>query len=303
MPITRHSFPADLEEGLNAHFGRTYRELPEEWSAVFDVESSNKAWEEDVLETGFGAAPRKPEGEAVAYDETYQGWRARYIHDTIALAFAITEEAMEDNLYQRQAPKNASALASAMMQTKEISGAGILNNGFDVNFPGGDGKPLFASDHPTMFAGTQSNVLATPADFSEASLEEMLINIMLMKDDRNIPKALQATKLIGAPTQMFEFYRVLGSINRVGTADNDVNAVRAMGLLSPTNIVKMTRLVDPDAWFVRTDCPESLKHIKRMTLKRGTTEDFATGNMLYKARERYKFGWSDWRGCYASPGG
>lgn len=302
MPITRHSLPSDLEEGLNAHFGRAYKEHPEEWSKVFDTETSRKAFEEDVLQTGFGAAPRKPEGEAIAYDETMEGWTARYTHDTYALAFAITEEAIEDNLYERQAPKNARALARAMRQTKEIKGAAILNNGFDSSYTGGDGLELFSTAHTTVMAGTQSNELATPADFSEASLEDLLIQIMLAKDDRNIPIQLNAKKIIVPPDLVFDVHRVLASIGRVSTADNDINAIRDMGMLSSSDVCKMTRLSDTDAWFVKTDCPEGLKHMSRTRLKRGMDNDFSTGNALYKARERYSFGWSDWRSCYASAG-
>lgn len=302
MPITRASLPSDLEEGLNAHFGRTYRDHRPEWSMVFDTETSRKAVEHDVLQTGFGAAPVKPEGSAVAFDEIYEGWTAHYRHETIALAFAITEEAVEDNLYQRQAPKNARALARALNQTKEIKGAAIFNNAFSSSYKGGDNVALCSDSHPTVAAGNQSNILATPADFAEASLEDMLKMIRQARDDRNIPIGLMPEKLIGHTDAEYDFARVLMSAGRPGTADNDTNAVRALGKISMDNVVLLTRMVDADAWFIKTDCPEGVKHMKRTGLKRGMQDDFSTGNVLYKARERYSFGWSDWRAVFGTAG-
>lgn len=301
MPINRAKFRKDLEEGLNAHFGMAYNEHAQEWTKVFDTENSNKAFEEDVLETGFGAAQEKAEGAGVAYDEPMQGWTARYVHKTFALAFAITEEAIEDNLYQRQGPKFARALARAMRHTKEIEGASILNNGFDSNYKGGDGVALLSGSHPMLNGGTWSNILATPADLSEAALETTLTNIRKVTDDRGVPISLRATSLIIPPELEWDAIRLTRSTMRVGTADNDISAIVHKGVFS-NEPAMITRLTDGDAWFIKTDSPEGLKHMKRVALKRGMKGDFETGNMHYKARERYVFGWSDPRAIFGSPG-
>lgn len=301
MVMQRTTFPKDLDEGLNAHFGDEYRDLPEEWPRCFNTEGSRKASEEDVLMTGFGAAAVKPEGAPVTYDDGMQGWSARYVHETIALAFAITEEAIEDNLYFSLGPKYARALARALKHTKEIKGAAVLNNGFDANYTGGDGVSLFSTAHPILAGGTQSNKLATPADFSEAALEDILIMIRKAKDDRNVPKALMATDIIIPPDTEFDASRVLRSNLRPGTSDNDINAIRYKGIFAKEPHV-VTRLTDADAWFVKTNCPDGLKHFRRKGVSRGTEGDFETGNVRYKARERYSFGHSDWRGAYASEG-
>ena len=301
MPMNRSTFPKDLEEGLNAHFGMTYRDLPEEWRAAYDVESSKKAFEEDVLEVGFGAASVKGEGEDFAEDAGSQGWTARYTAETIGLMFSITEEAIEDNLYQAQGPKYARALARAMKHTKEIKGAAVLNNSTSGSYLGGDGVALLSAAHPLMGGGTASNKLATPADLSEASLEDILIQIRKAKDDRNVPIALQAKGLILPPELEYTAIRLQQSAGRTLTADNDINAIKAKGVFnSPASII--TRLTDADRWFVKTDCPEGMKMIQRVKVQRGMREAFKTGNYEYKTRERYKFGWTDWRSIYGSEG-
>lgn len=302
MPITRTAIPKQLEEGLNAVFGMTYSELADEWSQVFDTESSNKAFEEDVLMTGFGLAVETDEGQGVTYDTALEGWTKRYLHEKIALAFSITEEAREDNLYKRNAPKNAKALARSLKHTKETKAAAIFNNGFSASYPGGDAVAMLSASHPTRAAGNQSNILGTPADFAEASLEDMLIQIRTAKDDRGLYIALKPKKLIHPPDLMFDVHRVLASMGRTATADNDINAVNSMGILSPENVVNMTRLTDTDAWFIKTDCPEGLKHMQRRGVRTNMDEDFNTGNWRYKASERYSLGWTNWRSIYGTAG-
>jgi hypothetical protein len=299
--MNRNTFAKDLEEGLNAHFGMAYTARPDEWSMIFDTEGSDKAFEEDVLETGFGAAQVKPEGTAVGFDTGMQGWTSRYVHETIALAFAITEEAVEDNLYQRLGPKYSKALARAMKHTKEIKGAAILNNAFSASYPGGDGVSLLSTVHPLLNGGTFSNKLATPADLSEQAIEDLLVQIRKATDDRGIPISLMAEKLVLPPELEYDGIRLTRTTQRPGTADNDVNAMLSKGVFSADPAI-ITRLTDPDAWFILTDCPDGLKHMRRVAMKRGMQGDFDTGNMRYKARERYSFGWTDPRGCYGSEG-
>lgn len=299
--MNRNNHARDLQEGLNAHFGMTYNQHMVEWDKVFDTEDSRKAFEEDVLETGFGAAQVKAEGSNVAYDKGLQGWTARYVHETIALAFAITEEAIEDNLYQRLGPKYSRALARAMQHTKEIKGASILNNGFDANYAGGDGVALLSGSHPLLHGGTASNILATPADLSEQAIEDLLIMIRKSTDDRGVPVALKAMKLITAPEGEYDAIRLTRSTMRVGTADNDISAIVSKGVFNQ-DPVTITRLTDADAWFIKTDAPEGMKHMRRVRIKRGIQGDFETGNMRYKSRERYVFGWTDWRAIFGSAG-
>ncbi len=299
MTMNRASLPKDLEEGLNAHFGDAYRELPEEWRVCFEVESSQKAFEEDVLMTGLGYAPTKSEGSAITYDEMAQGYSSRYDHETIALAVRITEEAVEDNLYYSMGPKLARGLARSLKHTKELKGANILNNATVTN--GGDGVPLLSVAHPRQGGGTWSNKLATPADISEAALEDICTQIRTAEDDRGLPIALSPVRLIIPPQTAFDAHRILRSTLRPGTADNDVNALRSRGMFS-NEPHQLTRLTDPDAWFVLTDCPEGLKHFIRIGVQRGMLGDFETGDARYKVRERYSFGWSDPRGIYGSEG-
>jgi hypothetical protein len=301
MAMNRASFPKDLEEGLNAHFGMSYTELPQEWKDVFDIESSNKAFEEDVQEWGLGVGAVKAEGGSVSYDEGGQGWTKRYTHITVALAFALTEEAIEDNLYARLGPKYSKSLARAMVEAKEIYCADILNRARNASYTGGDAKTLLATDHPLARGGSYSNVLATPAQISEASMEDLLIMIRKAKDDRGKPIALKPVKLIIPPEQEFAAARVLKTVYRPGTADNDINAakVRRSAFYGSEPCI-MTRLTDADAWFIKTDTDNGLKLFQRTKMQRGMEADFDTGNVRYKARERYSPGWTDPRGAYGS---
>ena len=301
MSLNRADFKKQLQEGLNTVFGMAYKSYPEEWRQVFAVESSNKAFEEDVLMAGLGAAPVKGEGSTVAYDEGAESYVARYNHETIALAFAITEEAEEDGLYGSLGAKYAKALARSLQHTKEVKGANILNNGFSASYPGGDGVALFSTAHPLWGGGTQSNKLATPADLSEAALEAALIQIEDWVDERGIPVDVMAKCLVIPTDLKYVARRILYSSSRSGTADNDLNAMKDLGEF-PDGVKVNHRLTDSDAWFIITDSPDGLKHMKRVGVKRGIEGDFETGNMRYKARERYSFGWSDYRGAFGSEG-
>lgn len=299
--MNRNTFPARLEEGLNAIFGMTYRDLPEEWPALFDTEKSRRAFEEDVLNVGFGAAPVKAEGAAVAYDTAAEGWTSRYTHEEIAVAFPITEVAIEDNLYDRLVPKFGKALARSMKHTKEIKGAAVLNNSVDSDYVGGDGVSLLSTAHPLQGGGTASNKLATPADLAESSLEDLLIMIRKAKNDRHIPIAMRAIRLVLPPDLEYDGIRLIRSSNRPGTGDNDLNAIKYKGVFNSDPAI-INRLSDPDAWYVKTDCPDGLKHFRRVALQRKMEGDFETGNLRYKVRERYSFGWTDWRSLYGSEG-
>ncbi len=301
MAMNRASFPKDLEEGLNAHFGQEYREYQEEYSKVFDVYSSNKAFEEDVLMSGFGPAPIKGEGEVFAEDEARQGWTARYNHVTVGMKFAITQEALEDNLYMQLGARYARALARSVRETVEVMGANVLNRGFNSSYTGGDGKELLATDHPLLYGGTASNELATPADLSESSLEDIFIQIRTAVDDRNLPIALKPKRLIIPPQLVYEAARLLRSVQRPGTDYNDINAIKALGVIGE-DVQVITRLTDTDAWFVKTDAMDGLKFFNRVGLQRGMDEDFNTGNAMYKVRQRFSFGWSDWRSIWGSVG-
>lgn len=301
MAMNRAQFAKQLEPGLNALFGLTYKQFPEQWREIFEFNTSSKAFEEDVLLEGFGAAPTKAEGSAVSYDTAGESFVSRYHHATRALAFSITEEAEEDGLYGSIAKRYVKALARSMQHSKEIEGANVLNNGFDSSYTGGDGVELLSTAHPTRGAGNQSNELATAADLSETSLEQILINISDMKDDRGLPIAAMGVKLIVPTALVFTAERLLKTAGRVGTADNDINAIKAGGYL-PQGVVVNQRLSDSDAWFVKTDVPDGLKMFQRRALKKGMEGDFETGNIRYKTSERYSFGWTDWRGIYGSPG-
>ena len=301
MPMNRSQFKKQLQDGLNTVFGMEYRRYPEQWRDILDVETSVKAYEEDVLMVGLGSAVVKDEGAGVQYDQGAEGWTARYVHDTIALAFAITEEAVEDGLYGNLGGKFAKSLARSFQHTKNVKGANILNNGFNAAFPGGDGKPLFATDHPLWIGGTLSNTFTTQADLAESSLEDALIQISQFVDDRNIPVVMQATKLIVHPFNQFNADRLLNSVLRPGTADNDLNSMRNQGML-PGGFSVNNHVTDPNAWFLKTDCPDGLKHFVRKAMQRGMEGDFETGNMRYKGRERYSNGWTNYRGAFASSG-
>lgn len=301
MPMQRASFPKDLEEGLNAHFGAEYREYPPEYVHIFDTYNSDKAFEEDVLEGTFGPAGIVGEGEPFPEHETRQGWVSRYVHYQIGMKFAITQIAAEDNLYMQVGAKHAKLMAKSMREAVEVLGANILNNAAE-NAVGGDGKTLLATDHPLLFGGTGSNTLSTPADLSESSLEDMFTMIRKATNDRGTPIALTPRRLLIPPDLIFTAARLLKSINRPGVPDNDINAIRALGIISSSDVSTITRLTDPDRWFIKTDAMDGLKFFNRIGVQTGLDEDFNTGNMLYKARRRCSFGWSDWRGCFGSVG-
>jgi hypothetical protein len=298
MAMNRAQFAKMLEPGLNTLFGLEYDSYPPEYSAVFSANSSQKAYEEDVLLEGFGAAPVKNEGASISYDSASQQWTARYQHETVALAFSITEEAEEDGLYGSIAARYAKALARSMASTKEIKAANVLNNATSTS--GGDGVSLLNTAHPTR-SGNQSNTLATAADLSETSLEQILIQIADMKDDRGLRIAAQGQMLVIPTAYSFVAERLLESQLRTGTADNDINAIRSGGYL-PKGYHVMRRLTDSDSFFVATDVPDGLKHFQRSALKKGMEGDFETGNVRYKVRERYSFGFTDWRGIFGTEG-
>jgi hypothetical protein len=300
MAMNRALFAKQLEPGLNALFGMEYKQYPQQWKSVFESNTSEKAFEEDVLMEGFGAAATKAEGAAVSYDSASEQYTARYNHDTVALAFSITEEAEEDGLYGSLGKKYVKALARSMVHTKEINAANILNRGFNSSYTGGDGVEMLSTAHPTS-NGNQSNELATAADFTETSLEQILINISNMDDDRGIPIAAMGQCLIIPTALAFDAERVLNSNLRSATAENDINANRSMGML-PDGVKVVQRLTDTDAWFVKTDVPDGMKMFQRRAMKKGMEGDFETGNIRYKCSERYSFGWTDWRGIYGSPG-
>jgi|TARA_R100001460_G_scaffold31012_2_gene61185 hypothetical protein len=300
MAMNRAQFAKMLEPGLNTLFGLEYDSYPPEYAAVFSSNTSNRAFEEDVLLQGFGSAPTKNEGAAVSYDTGSQQWTARYQHETIALAFSITEEAEEDGQYGSIASRYTKALARSMSSTKEIKAANVLNNAQTAGFTGGDGVVLLSASHPTT-NGNQSNVLATAADLSETSLESILIQIADMKDDRGLRIAAQGTQLIIPTAYTFVAERLLESQLRTGTADNDINAIKSGGYL-PQGYHVMRRLTDSDAFFVQTDVPDGLKMFQRSPMKKGMEGDFETGNVRYKVRERYSFGFTDWRGIFGTEG-
>ena len=290
----------ELEPGLNALFGLEYDRYENQHTEIFDEESSDRAFEEEVMLGGFANAAVKPEGQGVTYEAAQETFTARYTHETVALAFSLTEEAVEDNLYDKISTRYTKALARSMANTKQIKAANILNNAFNASFAGGDGKELCATDHPTL-SGDQKNELSTAADLNETSLEQMLIDIADMKDERGLKIALQGVKMIIPVQLQFVAERLMKSAGRVGTADNDINAVRNMGMV-PQGYVVNNFLTDTDAFFIKTDSPNGLKHFVRAPIRTAMEGDFDTGNVRYKARERYSFGFSDWRGIFASPG-
>ena len=301
MAISRQQLAKELEPGLNALFGLEYKNYENQHTEIYDIENSDRAFEEEVMLSGFANAAVKAEGSAVTFDTANEAFTSRYTHETIALAFAITEEAIEDNLYDRIATRYTKALARSMAQTKQIKAANVLNNGFDSSFPGGDGKELFATDHPTQSAGTLANELSTSADLSETSLEQAMIDIAAFKDERGLKIAARGLKLIIPSELQFTAERILKSPARVGTSDNDLNALASKGML-PQGYVVNNFLTDTDAFFIKTDVPNGLKMFNRAAIKTAMEGDFDTGNMRYKARERYSFGFSDWRGMFASEG-
>jgi len=299
MAISRAQLVKELEPGLNALFGLEYKRYENQHAEIYTVESSDRAFEEEVMLSGFANAEVKPEGSGVSFDEAQETYSARYTHDTIALAFAITEEAIEDNLYDRLASRYTKALARSMANTKQVKAAKVLNNGFGTA-NGGDGKELLATDHPIV-TGTEQNELSTAADLNETSLEQALIDIAALTDERGLKIAARGMKLIVPSALQFTAERLMKSTQRVGTADNDINAVVSMGMI-PQGYTVNHYLTDTDAWFIKTDVPNGLKHFVRAPLKTAMEGDFTTGNVRYKARERYSFGFSDWRGIFGSPG-
>ena len=300
MAISRAQLVKELEPGLNALFGLEYKNYENQHTQIYSVESSDRAFEEEVMESGFGEAPVKTEGAGVSYDQAQEVYTARYTHETIALAFSLTEEAVEDNLYDRLSARYTKALARSMAQTKQIKAAAVLNNAFTTSI-GGDGVALCATNHPTLSGPNLSNTLATPADLSETSLEQSLIDIAAFTDERGLKIAVQGLKLLIPKELMFTADRIMKSTLRVGTADNDVNAIRNMGMV-PQGYVVNNFLIDPDAYFIKTDAPNGMKMFERVSMKTGFEGDFDTGNVRYKARERYSFGFSDPRGLFGSPG-
>ena len=301
MAISRQQLSKELEPGLNALFGLEYKMYENQHSEIFDKESSDRAFEEEVMLSGFGNAEVKAEGSAVSFDNANETFTSRYTHETIALAFAITEEAVEDNLYDSIAKRYTKALARSMANTKQIKAANVLNNGYSSSYLGGDGVELFSSAHPTVSAGLQRNELETAADLSETSIEQALIDIGAIKDERGFKIAAKGMKLIIPSALQFTAERIMKSSARVGTADNDLNAVKSMGMI-PQGYVVNNYLTDTDAWFIKTDVPNGMKHFERAAIKTAMEGDFDTGNVRYKARERYSFGWSDWRGIFGSEG-
>jgi hypothetical protein len=300
MAISRSQLVKELEPGLNALFGMEYKNYENEHTQIYDVESSDRAFEEEVMLSGFGEAATKAEGAGVTYDSAQEVYTARYTHETVALAFSLTEEAIEDNLYDKLAARYTKALARSMAQTKQIKSASILNNGFTTAV-GGDGVALFSTAHPTLGGPNLSNTPSTAADMNETSLEQALIDIAAFTDERGLKIAIRGMKLIIPKELQFVAERLMKSQNRVGTADNDINAIRNMGMI-PQGYVVNHFLTDPDAWFIKTDAPNGMKMFNRVAIKTAFEGDFETGNVRYKARERYSFGFSDPRGMYGSPG-
>jgi len=309
MAINRASISKELLPGLNAVFGLEYGEVDNEHAPLFETENSDRAFEEEVLFTGFGSAPVKGEGAAVSYDDAQESYTARYTHETVALGFAITEEAMEDNLYDTFAKLRAKGLARAMANTKQVKAADVFNNGFSTSYAGGDGAAFFSASHPTIGDGNQSNLFSA-ADLSEASLEAGLIVINKQKDDRGILTGTKAVSLHIPSDLVFVADQILNSTLSTTTVVNsttgvtnvnDINSIRNQGLL-PKGYFVNRRFTDTNAWFLKTDCPNGAKMFVRSPLQTKMEPDFDTGNLRFKARERYSFGFSDWRGFYGNAG-
>ena len=300
MAISRAQMLKELLPGLNALFGLEYEKYEDEHKEVYETESSERSFEEEVALAGFDAAPVKNEGSAISYDNAQESYTARYSHETVAMGFMITEEAMEDNLYDSLSARYTKALARAMAYTKQVKAATPLNNGFDT-FQSGDGVTLFSTAHPLVSGGTNSNRPATASDLNETSLEASVIQISKWTDQRGLLIAARPRKLIVPPDLMFVATRILESELRVGTADNDVNAIMTNGTI-PEGYAVNHYLTDTNAWFIRTDVPNGMKHFERAPMTTAMDGDFQTGNVRYKARERYSFGVSDPLGIFGSPG-
>ena len=301
MAISRAQLLKELLPGLNALFGLEYARYGEEHKEIYETETSERSFEEETKLSGFSAAPVKNEGSAIAYDNGQEAWTARYNHETIALGFSLTEEAIEDNLYDSLSARYTKALARAMSYTKQVKAAAVLNNGFSASYPGGDGKALFANNHPLVSGGVNSNIPSTPADLNETSLENAVIQIAAWTDERGLLIAAKPRKLIIPPALQFVATRLLETELRVGTNDNDINALKNNGSIPEGHTINHF-LTDPNAWFLTTDVPNGMKHFVRTPMSTGMDGDFDTGNVRYKARERYSFGWSDPLGMYGSQG-
>ena len=301
MAISRAQLLKELLPGLNALFGLEYARYGEEHKEIFETETSERSFEEETKLSGFSAAPVKNEGSAIAYDNGQEVFTARYNHETIALGFSLTEEAIEDNLYDSLSARYTKALARAMSYTKQTKAAGVLNNGFDTDYPGGDGVPLFSASHPLVSGGVNSNIPSTPADLNETSLEAAVIQIAAYVDERGLLIAAKPRKLIVPPSLMFVATRLLETELQTNTADNNINALKSNGSI-PGGYTVNHFLIDTDAWFLTTDVPNGLKHFIRTPMATNMDGDFDTGNVRYKARERYSFGWSDPLSIYGSEG-
>jgi hypothetical protein len=301
MAISRAQLLKELLPGLNALFGLEYAKYGEEHKEIYETESSERSFEEETKLSGFSAAPVKNEGSAIAYDNGQEAWTARYNHETIALGFSLTEEAVEDNLYDTLSARYTKALARAMSYTKQVKSANVLNNGFTPGYTGGDGKVLFATDHPLVSGSTNSNTQAVAADLNETSLENAVIQIAAWTDERGLLIAAKPRKLVIPPSLQFVATRLLETDLRVGTADNDINALRNNGAI-PEGYAINHFLTDDNAYFLTADVPNGMKHFERTALTTSMDGDFDTGNVRYKARERYSFGWSDPLGMWGSAG-
>ena len=301
MAISRAQLLKELLPGLNALFGLEYAKYGEEHKEIYETENSERSFEEETKLSGFSAAPVKNEGAAIAYDNGQEAWTARYTHETIAQGFSLTEEAIEDNLYDSLSARYTKALARSMAYTKQVKAAAVLNNGFTAGYNGGDGQPLFSASHPLVSGGTNSNIPTTPADLNETSLEAAVIQISLWTDERSLLIAAKPRKLIVPPALQFVATRLLETELRVGTNDNDINALKNNGSI-PEGYAINHFLTDTNAWFLTTDVPNGMKHFVRVPLQQSMDGDFDTGNVRYKSRERYSFGWSDPLGMFGSAG-
>ena len=301
MAISRAQLLKELLPGLNALFGLEYARYGEEHKEIFETETSERSFEEETKLSGFSAAPVKNEGSAIAYDNAQEVFTARYNHETIALGFSLTEEAIEDNLYDSLSARYTKALARAMAYTKQTKAAAILNNGFDTDYPGGDGQPLFSDAHPLVSGGTNSNIPSVATDLNETALENAVIQIAAWTDERGLLIAAKPRKLVIPPSLQFVATRLLETELQVNTADNNINAIKSNGSI-PEGYTINHFLTDTDAWFLTTDVPNGMKHFVRTPLAQSMDGDFDTGNVRYKARESYSFGWSDPLGMYGSVG-
>ena len=301
MAISRSQLLKELLPGLNALFGLEYQKYGEEHKEIYESETSERSFEEETKLSGFGAAPVKAEGSAIAYDNAQEAWTTRYNHETIAMGFSITEEAIEDNLYDSLSARYTKALARAMAYTKQVKSAAVLNNGFSASYKGGDNVALFSTSHPLVGGGVNSNTPAAQVDLNETSLEAAIIQIAAWTDERGLLIAAKPRKLIVPPALMFVAKRILDTDLRVATADNDLNAIKSMGAV-PEGYTVNHFLTDTNAWFIKTDVPNGMKHFTRSPMSTGMDGDFDTGNVRYKARERYSFGWSDPLGMWGTSG-